>query len=46
MPWEDGLPPPIAESLEPYAGRLAELYCEGIAKVELMQKNKGLNVKN
>lgn len=46
LPWEDGLPPAIAASLQPYAEPLAELYCEGIAKIELMQKNKGLDVKN
>jgi hypothetical protein len=46
LPWEDGLPPAIAASLEPYAKPLALLYCEGIAKVELMQKNKGFNIKN
>jgi len=46
LPWEDGLPPATAASLEPYAEPLAQFYCEGIAKVELMQKNKGFNVKN
>ena len=46
LPWEDGLPSAIAASLEPYANNLADSYCEGIAKVELMQKNKGLNIKN
>jgi hypothetical protein len=46
LPWEDGLPPAIAASLEPYAEHLVQLYCEGIAKIELMQKNKGLNLKN
>jgi hypothetical protein len=46
LPWEDGLPPAITASFEPYAEPLAQLYCEGIAKIELMQKNKGFNVKN
>jgi hypothetical protein len=46
LPWEDGLPPAIAASLEPYAEPLARTYCLGIAKMELMQKNKGLNIKN
>ena len=38
--------PVIAASLEPYAERLARLYCDGIVKIELMQKNKGFNIKN
>jgi hypothetical protein len=46
LPWEDGLPPAIAASLEPHSEPLSQLYCEGIAKVELMQKNKGFNIKN
>ena len=46
LPWEDGLPPAIAASLEPYAEALAQYYCEGIAKIELMQKNKGFNFSN
>ena len=46
FPWEDGLPPAIAASFEPYAMPLARFYCEGIAKIELMQKNKGFKIKN
>jgi hypothetical protein len=46
LPWEDRLPPAVTASLEPYAEPLAQLYCLGIAKIELMQKNKGLNLKN
>ena len=46
IPWEDGLPPAIAASLEPYEEPLARRYCEGIAKIELMQKNKGFNIQN
>ncbi len=46
LPWESGLPPAIAASLEPYAEPLARRYCEGIAKIELMQKNKGFNLEN
>jgi len=46
LPWEDELPPAVAASLEPYAEPVAQSYCEGIAKIELMQKNKGFNVKN
>jgi len=32
------------ESLAPYQERLAELYCAGIVKIELLQKNRGLNL--
>jgi hypothetical protein len=46
LPWEDGLPPAIAASLEPYAETLAQYYCEGIAKIELLQKNKGISFRN
>ena len=46
LPWENGLPPAITASFEPYAEPLAQLYCEGIAKIELSQKNKGFNIKN
>jgi hypothetical protein len=46
LPWENGLPPAVAASLAPYAELLTESYCEGIAKIELMQKNKGLDVQN
>jgi len=46
LPWEGGLPPAIAASLEPYAARLAPLYCDGIARIELAQKNRGLNLRN
>ena len=46
LPWEDGLPKAIADSLDPYTELAARHYCEGIAKTELMQKNKGLDWKN
>jgi hypothetical protein len=46
LPWEGELPPAIAASFKPYQEPLARLYCGGIAKMELMQKNRGLNVKN
>jgi hypothetical protein len=46
LPWEGGLPPAVEASLRPYADDLAPLYCEGIARIELMQKNRGLNFKN
>ncbi len=46
LPWEGELPPAIGTSIAPYAETLAPLYCPGIAKIELMQKNKGLNIRN
>ena len=46
LPWESGLPPAIAASLEPWAEPLSRRYCEGIASIELMQKNKGFNLEN
>jgi hypothetical protein len=46
LPWEAGLPPAVASSLSPYSSQLAALYCDGIAKIELTQKNKGLNIRN
>jgi hypothetical protein len=46
LPWEEDLPPQIAASLEPYAEQLTRLYCEGITKIELMQKNENFNFGN
>ena len=46
LPWETGLPPEIASSIDPYAAPLDALYCSGLAKMELSQKNKGLDIKN
>ncbi len=43
IPWQDGHPPAIAASLAPFADRLAASYCEGVAGIELLQKNKGLD---
>jgi len=34
--WQDGLPPAIAESIEPYRQQLDELYCPSTASLELM----------
>ena len=41
-PWPDGPPGRTGESLTPYRDRLSALYCEGIVRVEILQKNKGL----
>jgi len=42
-PWPGGPPSKTRDSLAPYRERLAELYCAGIVKIELLQKNRGLN---
>lgn len=42
-PWPDGPPAKTAESLAPYRERLAALYCDGIVRVEILQKNKGFS---
>jgi hypothetical protein len=42
-PWPGGPPANTAESLAPYRDRLSPLYCEGVIRIELLQKNKGLN---
>jgi hypothetical protein len=43
-PWPNGAGSMTRESLAPYRERLAELYCAGIVKIELLQKNRGLNL--
>ena len=43
-PWPGGPPATTAESLAPYRDRLSALYCEGIVRVEILQKNKGFNI--
>jgi hypothetical protein len=42
-PWPNGPTGRTRESLAPYHDRLVELYCSGIVKIELQQKNRGLN---
>lgn len=42
-PWPDGPPARTTESLAPYRDRLSPLYCEGVIRIELLQKNRGLN---
>ena len=42
-PWPDGPPGRTGESLAPYRDRLSPLYCEGIVRVEILQKNKGFS---
>jgi len=41
-PWPIGPTGRTRESLAPYHGQLVELYCSGIVKIELQQKNRGL----
>lgn len=40
-PWSDGPIGKARESLAKYQQRLAGLYCSGIVKIELLQKNRG-----
>jgi hypothetical protein len=42
-PWPDGPPQITSESLAPYHDRISALYCEGIVRVEILQKKKGFN---
>lgn len=42
-PWPDGPPVKTGESLKPYIDRLSAFYCEGIVRVEILQKNKGFD---
>ena len=41
-PWPKGPTGKTRESLVPYHEQLVELYCQGIVKIELHQKNRGL----
>lgn len=43
-PWPAGPPRGTRESLASFRERLAALYCEGIVRVEILQKNRGLNL--
>jgi len=40
-PWPDGAVGAAAESLAPYQQQLDGLYCSGLVKLELLQKNRG-----
>jgi len=42
-PWPYGPPARTGESLAPYRDRISALYCEGIVRVEILQKNKGFS---
>jgi hypothetical protein len=42
-PWPEGPVGRLRDSLIPYQERIEDLYCSGIVKTELLQKNRGLN---
>ena len=42
-PWPNGPIGKARESLIPYQSQLNDLYCSGIVRIELLQKNRGLN---
>lgn len=42
-PWPNGPIGKARESLTPYRSQLDGLYCSGIVKIELLQKNRGFN---
>jgi hypothetical protein len=42
-PWPAGPPVRTAESLAPYRDQLSALYCDGVVRVEILQKNKGFS---
>ena len=43
-PWPGGPVGKSRESLAPYQQKLADLYCPGIVKIELLQKNRGFQL--
>lgn len=43
-PWPNGPVGKARESLAPYHQHLADLYCSGIVKIELLQKNRGFQL--
>lgn len=43
-PWPNGPIGKARESLAPYQQQLAGLYCSGIVRIELLQKNRGFNL--
>jgi hypothetical protein len=44
-PWPNGPAETTAESLSAWTDQLDTLYCDGMVRLELQQKNKGLNFK-
>jgi hypothetical protein len=45
-PWPKGPVDATRESFAPYQQRISDLYCAGIASIELLQKNRGLQFGN
>ncbi|MFT5140459.1 MAG: hypothetical protein ACI9H8_001672 [Lysobacterales bacterium] len=45
-PWPNGPVDSARESLAPYQQKISNLYCTGIASIELLQKNRGLQFGN
>ena len=43
-PWPNGPGAKVSESLSPYGAQLDRLYCPGVARIDLLQKNKGFNL--
>lgn len=43
-PWPNGPVGKARESLAPYQQQLGGLYCSGIVRIELLQKNRGFNL--
>lgn len=43
-PWPNGPTGDTRVSLSPYLDQLDKLYCQGIVKIELLQKNRGLQL--
>lgn len=40
LPWADGLPPPVADSVAPFRDRLDALYCAAAAPIELLTNTR------
>ena len=43
-PWPNGPVGKVKESMAPYQERVASLYCSGVVKIELLQKNRGFQL--
>ena len=43
-PWPNGPGGKLSESLSLYSAQLNSLYCPGVARIDLLQKNKGFNL--
>lgn len=43
-PWPNGPVGKTREALAPYQQRLSDLYCSGVVKIELLQKNRGFQL--